>query len=212
MDSPINIFVVDIDQILIKNHILDLFAKIFPKINRQIIGNETLKRITLRSFEIFEFFAMKIWLKYKTNEKLISFLNYQREEKDAHVFVVTDRSRLGINNVIKYLKPLGKDFIQIRAGIFKKRNSEILHGKDLEDSTTNICECPWIKPDIRVISKMVPSSQTLIIDDDAPFREVAKNHGYRVILGDYDRINDPEWFTLLLERRIKWMHNNASRA
>ncbi len=202
-ESP-KIIVTDLDNVLFKNHLLTWFLKITPNYGKKLNKHRFLKRIWLRCFEIFEFFALQLWLEYEINKELVTYLISEKEQNDALIAIVTDRSRLGISNVFEYLAPLGKiDFIQIRKGFpYRKHKASTRQGKNLKDTLTDIYECPWVKPDIRVLNEVLNSSATLVIDDDQSFRDTAKKCGYDVILDDYVCINDPESFMHLLKRRL----------
>ncbi len=202
-ESP-KIIVVDLDNVLFKNHILNWFFKIStPNAKKKISGNRFLKRVALRCFEIFEFFATKLWLEYEINKELMMYLINEKEQNDAIVAVVTDRSRLGVENIFKYLSPLGKiHFLQIRKG-FPLHRTFVQPGRNLKDSTIIIYESPWLKPNIRVLEKFLNSASTLVIDDSQEFRDAAKKNGYKVILDDYAWVNDPESFMHLLRKRLR---------
>lgn len=193
------IFAIDIDGIIIKNKLLN----IFPSAAKKVKVNHLIKRCSLRCFEILEFFLIKFGLKYEINEKLVSYLNSAKDDGNTLIWIITDRSRFGIKNVLKFFKTLRYDYLQIRGALPSILNRFVLTGEYLENPNyAPVYESPYVKPQKEVLMNLMSiNSFTIVIDDDRNFLKIAREKGFKIFPSEDLYINDDETFVYLLQKK-----------
>ncbi|MBI5401361.1 hypothetical protein HZB05_00845 [Candidatus Wolfebacteria bacterium] len=150
-----------------------------------------------------EFFLIKFGLKYEINEKLVSYLNSAKDDGDTLIWIITDRSRFGIKNVLKFLKTLRYDYLQIRGRFPSVYNRFTLMGKYIGNPNyALVYKCPYVKPQKQVLDNLkFMNNWTIVIDDDRNFLKIAKEEGFKIFPSEGLYINDDETFVDLLQRK-----------
>jgi hypothetical protein len=174
-DAMYKIIVLDIDGVLIFNR----FSRIFGGMETSSFFRRRpwLKRILLRVFEILESCVMFFGFRHKNNTQLMDFLCDVREHnRDLKFFILTDRSLLGVRNVLGTLKLLRlrkNDVVQISG------DSGNLGLADIEDLSAKIFFCKALKPDKNTLVNLVKitnskdSGKVLIINNNREFLRIA---------------------------------------
>lgn len=193
------VFAIDIDGIIIKNKLLN----VFPNTAKKVKVNHLIKRCALRCFEILEFFLIKFGLKYEINEKLVLYLNSAKDDGNTLIWIITDRSRFGIKNVLKFFKTLRYDYLQIRGILPSIFNRFALMEKYIKNPNCAIVyKSPYVKPQKEVLNNLkFINHWTIVIDDDRNFLKIAEEEGFKIFPSEGLYINDDKTFVDLLQKK-----------
>lgn len=176
----IRLVALDIDGVLIRNR-LSIFRSGH---SLWLAKRPLLKRTILRIVELIEWLTK---IKHEKNQPLVDFLN-ELNGSGVFVFLITDRSWLGLRNVWQEISGLHRiNCIQIRGRReTRKKKDEIKNRLGIAEMEILISQS--LKPRRDVLyslavfakQKGIRSDEILIIDDDQNFLRVAKTFlGFR---------------------------------